>query len=165
MTPRRSWERVRPYGLTPLASPMPTPGPPPRPPLRPILRPDRPEIGRRPSIGRRPNVQRPVVQTPLSPASPYMPGGYDYGFPPAPEVPGSPTWTTVTGSTESASGSSSAADHWVPIVFGQSRPTTNFRATGTESACYGENMPRASTKLGPDYDELLRLYVKPLIFP
>ncbi|KAL8757428.1 MAG: hypothetical protein Q9184_004217, partial [Pyrenodesmia sp. 2 TL-2023] len=65
------------------------------------------------------------------PMSPQSPPGYDQEYPwapPAPEVPNSPT-TTTTFSTQSSTASSSR-DHWLPIVFAQSRPTTPFRQTG-----------------------------------
>ncbi|KAI4183291.1 MAG: hypothetical protein LQ346_006374 [Caloplaca aetnensis] len=91
------------------------------------------------------------------PMSPQSPLGYDeYPWaPPAPEVPHSPT-TTTTFSTQSSTASSSRG-HWLPIVFAQSRPTTQFRQTGEISTVYGVNMPGASARLAEEYDKILDL--------
>ncbi|KAL8697528.1 MAG: hypothetical protein Q9224_002266 [Gallowayella concinna] len=97
---QRSFERRRPQGPF-----MQAPEPPP--PLR--------------GGGRRPG-----------PMSPQSPPAFDQDYypwaPPVPDVPTSPT-TTTTFSTLSSSASSSLG-HWLPRVFGQSRPTTPFRQTG-----------------------------------
>lgn len=76
---------------------------------------------------------------------------------PAPDVPSSPTTTTATSSTQSSSAASAITDHWLPDVFGQSRPTTNFSVTGAESGCYGENQSGASNLLKAEHDMLLTL--------
>ena len=61
---------------------------------------------------------------------------YDYGFPLYPEdTPSSPTTTTTETTTTSASTKSSntsviTSDHWLPAVFNQSRPSTDFVTTG-----------------------------------
>ncbi|KAL8818447.1 MAG: hypothetical protein Q9223_002923 [Gallowayella weberi] len=93
------------------------------------------------------------------PTSPQSPPGFDHDYypwaPAAPEVPTSPT-TTTTFSTLSSSASSSL-DHWLPRVFGQSRPTTPFGQNGEISNCYGVNIPGASAKLAADFNKLLDL--------
>lgn len=97
-----SWERVRPVGLHPVPTAFP---------LEPAIR------------------RQPAFQPALSPR-------YDdyYHRSPAPEVPASPTATTSTNSTSHSSRHDSYFNnpHWVPIVFGQSRPSTNFVTTGSE---------------------------------
>lgn len=93
------------------------------------------------------------------PMSPQSPPGFDQDYPwapPAPEVPNSPTTTSATFSTQSSAADSSL-DHWLPAVFGQSRPTTPFRQTGEVSAVYGVNMPEASERLQKEYDKILDL--------
>ena len=65
---------------------------------------------------------------PLSPQSPGYDPEYAY-FPPAPEVPLSPT-TTNTTTTHSSSAGSTSSMHWVSRLFDQHRSTTAFRKQG-----------------------------------
>ena len=109
---QRSFERRRPH-VTPPPAPAPQP--------RPTQRPRGDSYG-----GRR-------YPRPLSPQSP----GYDqeYGFfPPAPEVPLSPS-TTNTTSTRSSTATSSSM-HWVPRLFDQNGSTTAFRKIGQRYASH-----------------------------
>ncbi|MCJ1424320.1 hypothetical protein MMC29_002207 [Sticta canariensis] len=74
-------------------------------------------------------------------------------YPRAPEPPGSPTMTTTFSQSSSTS---SSIQHWVPKVFEQSQSNTPFKTVGPASACYGEDIPHASSRLAGDHEKVLQ---------
>ena len=45
-------------------------------------------------------------------------------------------------------------EHWLPAVFGQSRPTTVFRTTGRQSSFHGEHQHQIQARIEAQYDRL-----------
>lgn len=77
----------------------------------------------------------------------------EFDWPPAPEVPSSPTTTT---SFSQSSSTSSSIQHWVPKLFEQSPSNTPFKTIGPVSACFGGDLPNASSRLAEDHEKVLQ---------
>lgn len=82
----------------------------------------------------------------------------EFDWPPAPEVPGSPTTTT---SFSQSSSTSSSIQHWVPKVFEQNPSNTPFKTIGP--VYVRQLITRFLPNLGPGLHVLEEIYQTPAV--
>lgn len=107
----------------------------------------RPPLPPSPPPFRREGVPRAPPMSPLTP-------GFDQGDFWSPNGPSSPI-TTNTSSTTQSSRATFATTHWVPKLFDQNRPASEFRRHGQVSACFDEDMRGAGSRLSQEYEKLM----------